>query len=84
MSRLEAALHRATTGFVVEPTDPGAAEPEPAFDLEPEPAPERMLVRHETTGPHRLDVVDTPAGEQALDVRFQALNPAHAEKLITS
>ncbi|MEP7309753.1 MAG: CpsD/CapB family tyrosine-protein kinase [Acidobacteriota bacterium] len=84
MSRLEAALHRATTGFVVEPPDPGAEEPEQEFPVEPVPAPERMLVRHETPGPHRVAVVDAPAGEQALDARFQTLNPAHAEKLVTS
>ena len=81
MSRLEAALHRATTGFVVEGPDPADDEP-PAqpLDGEPVPAQERTLVRHEIPGPHHVAVVD----EQAIESRFEALNPAHAEKLVTS
>jgi capsular exopolysaccharide synthesis family protein len=86
MSRLDAALHRATTGFVAEPLEPDAEEPDQQRDNEPVPIRERTLIRHEAHvphPPHQTAVVESPDDER-LDFNFEGFNPEHAEKLIVS
>jgi capsular exopolysaccharide synthesis family protein len=84
MSRLEAALHRATTGVVAEPAIHDGEQPEVAPDEERVADPDRALVRHDAQAPHQTSVVDSPSGEEALEFQFEAFNPTHAEKLVVS
>jgi capsular exopolysaccharide synthesis family protein len=81
MSRLEAALHRATTGFVAEQPERDAEELEQGLDEESFPPQDRTLVRHEPHPSPETPVVE--AGE-SLEFHFEGYNPTHVEKLIVS
>jgi capsular exopolysaccharide synthesis family protein len=84
MSRLDAALHRATTGLVADPHEHDTEGFEPELAHEPIPARDRTVIRHEPRGPQPTSIVESPVGDEALDLHFEGFSPDHAEKLITS
>lgn len=83
MSRLEAALHRATTGLIAEESERDGERPAaPLDDDDILHVPDRTLVRHETRGPYETSVVDAPVDGDTLQFHFEGYSPSHAEKLI--
>ena len=87
MSRLEAALRRATTGNIEQPIDEPPLDPPVDVEGDPETVPDLALARNEIPpGRSRHTVID-PTDEvdaETNDARFRTLNVQHSEKLVVS
>jgi receptor protein-tyrosine kinase len=84
MSRLDAALHRATTGSVAEPPEHDGQEPERDLNDERFPVLGRTLARQDTHEPDRTPVVARADVEAPVEYHFEGFDPSHSEKLIVS
>jgi protein-tyrosine kinase len=84
MSRLEAALHRATTGLVAEQAEPATDEPGRKLDDKPLQFPDRTLIRQGTHSLDQTSVLDARAEDESGEFRFEGFNPSHIEKLVVS